>query len=266
MIKAYWWQGGPGRGNFGDQLTRRLCERLSGQAVEFAEPHRADILAIGSVLEPHFWQPGAWTQFRGFIWGTGRMFGNVPMDFPLAKIVALRGRLSWGRIGCRGKESIVLGDPGLLCPMFARPQKTRYKLGIVPHWSELRHPLIAHIAAKSPEIAVIDMCGSVEEVLDSLSACQYILASALHGLVSADALGIPNEWLRLNTGNEDRAGLPEFKYRDYYSVWGLERKTYLTVRPQDTLESILTRFGPYARPGVSELQKQLLEAFPFQAR
>lgn len=264
MIKAYWWQGGSGKGNFGDQLTRRLCERLSGKRVEFAEPHRADILAIGSILDPHFWQPGSWEQYRGFIWGTGRMFGRVPMEFPLAHVLAVRGRLSRSRLGGCNNQAVLLGDPGLLCPLFARPTSKRYKLGIVPHWSETRHPLIGHVAAKSPEIRLIDMCGSVEEVLDSLCACQYILASALHGLVAADALGIPNEWLRLNTGNENRVGMPEFKYRDYYSVYGLEDKRYLTLGPDDTLESILGRFGPYARPGLSSLQQTLTDAFPFQ--
>ncbi len=50
MIRAYWWQGGPRKGNLGDQLARLLCERLSGQRVEFAEPHRV----INPKLLPFF--------------------------------------------------------------------------------------------------------------------------------------------------------------------------------------------------------------------
>ncbi len=157
----------------------------------------------------------------------------------------------------------MLGDPGLLCGLFARPQRTRYKLGIVPHWSEMGNPVIAHVAAKSAEIAVIDLCGPVEEVLDAMSSCQHILASALHGLVAADGLGIPNEWLRVNPGEEDRAGMPEFKYRDYYSVYGLEDKKYLTLSRNDTLDSILARFGPWERPGMHRLKQGLIDTFPF---
>ncbi len=83
-------------------------------------------------------------------------------------------------------------------------------------------------------------------------------------LVAADALEIPNEWLWLNTAAEDRAGKPELKYRDYYSVFGMADKRYLVLNLADNLDTVLRRFGPYARPGMNNLQRDLLEVFPFR--
>jgi hypothetical protein len=264
MIRAYWWRGGPESGNFGDQLTPILCQRLSGRRVVHAPPHLADVFAIGSILEPWFWPRESWRSFQGMIWGAGRMFGQTPMELPLADVRAVRGRLTLSTIACRHKAAVVLGDPGLLCALLARRTVKKYKLGVVPHWSERDHPLVQHLVSTSSEISLVIICDPVQQVIDGLCECEHILSSSLHGLVAADALEIPNEWLWLNTAAEDRAGKPELKYRDYYSVFGMADKRYLVLNLADNLDTVLRRFGPYARPGMNNLQRDLLEAFPFR--
>ena len=47
MIKAFWWMGGPGRRNFGDQLTPLLCRYFSGQTIEWAPAQEADLIGVG---------------------------------------------------------------------------------------------------------------------------------------------------------------------------------------------------------------------------
>jgi len=264
VIRAYWWRGGGGQGNFGDQLTPFLCERLSGRAVEHAEPHLADVIACGSVLEPVFWAPGSWERYRGFIWGAGRMYRTPPMGFPNAYVLAVRGRRTLQRISCPSRAAVLLGDPGLLSSLFVRRKAKRFQLGIVPHWSEREHPLVRQIASGSPRVTVIDVCQPVQEVIDCISECEAIVASSLHGLVVADALDIPNEWVRFGTSEEERAGMHEFKYRDYYSIYGMADKDYLRVEPTDTHATILARFGPYSRPGLTGVRSALLAAFPFR--
>jgi len=262
-VRAYWWRGGPRHGNFGDLLTPVLLERLSGRPVEHCSPQEADIIAVGSVLEPGFWAAGSWTGFAGFIWGAGRMTGEKPMEMPAARVAAVRGKWTLRALGCRNKEAVCLGDPGLLACRLAEKKKARYKLGIIPHWSEFLKPAVSAIAALSPEILLIDPCGSVRGVLDNICRCQHILSSSLHGLILADSLGVPNAWLRLNLGHEKRMGLPEFKYRDYYSVFGLENAEFVTPADATGLDAILEKMGCYERPGLEEVKARLLASFPF---
>ena len=82
-------------------------------------------------------------------------------------------------------------------------------------------------------------------------------------LVAADALEIPNERLWLNTAAEDRAGKPELKYRDYYSVFGMADKRYLVLNLADNLDTVLRRFGPYARFGDEQPPEGLAGGVPF---
>ena len=264
MIRSYWWNEAVGAGNFGDMLTPHLCRWLMGQSIEWVPIERADLIAVGSLLEPIFWESEANTKFRGCIWGTGCMHGHSAMSFPHARVTALRGHLTTERINCPDKDQAVLGDPGLLASLLAKPERKRWKLGLIPHWSERDHPLLAQIASQHAEIVFIDICSPVEEVISIVNRCEFILSSALHGLILADSLQIPNEWLRLNPHQPDQYGLPEFKFQDYYTLFGLQEKTYQTIQQADTLETLLAKFGPYERLGLEDLQNNLLEAFPFR--
>ena len=231
--------------------------------MERADPHRADIIASGSVLEPWFWPPQAAESYRGFIWGAGRMFAAEPMEMMSAKVLALRGEWTFRSLCCNNPEAVVLGEPGLLCGLFAGTRHVRFKLGLVPHWSEQNNPLVRELAARCSEIRVIDICDPFDEVIRAVSECEYILSSALHGLVLADSLGIPNEWLKLTANPDPSIGILEFKFRDYYSLFGLEDKGYVTLDPHDTLDGILSRIPAYSRPGIEAVQQRLLRSFPF---
>ena len=48
-------------------------------------------------------------------------------------------------------------------------------------------------------------------VIHEIAKCEHILSSSLHGLVVADALGIPNGWIKLS----DRVVGDGFKFKDY---------------------------------------------------
>ena len=183
MIKAFWWKDGPGSGNFGDQLTPLLCRYFSGQTIEWAPAHEADLIAVGSVLDKRFWPDESWRTFEGHIWGSGRMTDDGAIEFPKASIAALRGRLTAERLGDNVPDGVVLGEPGLLVQMLARPMNRRYKLGLIPHWSQREDPLFTSLAKRSSEIALIDVCEPVQSVIDQASRCEAILASALHGLI-----------------------------------------------------------------------------------
>lgn len=264
MITTYWWRGGGGSGNFGDKLGPAIIEHLSGQSVSNVSIDRAEVLAIGSVLEPWFWPKDAWQHFQGYVWGVGRMFGKVPMALPQARLLAVRGRLSAQRLGLPPTATVAIGDPGILCPLLQPAAATkRFKVGIWPHWSEKLHPKIRALLDHSPDVKLIDPCGDIRQTLQLASSCEIIAASSLHGLITADAYGIPRCWLRLNTGKEDEIGMPVFKYADYFSAYSSAPPDALFLTGNDSLDSIVSSATCAPLTEVEAIQLQLMNCFPF---
>ncbi|WP_425616813.1 polysaccharide pyruvyl transferase family protein [Anatilimnocola sp. NA78] len=264
MIKMYWWQGGGGKGNFGDKLAPALVQALTGQEVAYSTIERADILAIGSVLEPWFWPQESWLNFQGHIWGAGRMFGKVTMPFPRANILSVRGELTLNTLGGFGTRETFVGDPGLLCGHLRRSVgRPKFKIGIWPHWSEVRNAQIQALADSSSDILLIDPCGGIRETIDRAASCEAIAASSLHGLVTADALGIPNCWLRLETGKEDQVGMPMFKYLDYFSAFQCAPPVPQQLQLSTSLDSLLASMQSDRHTDVTRLQDDLLSVFPY---
>jgi hypothetical protein len=261
----YWWQGGGGSGNFGDKLAPALVKALSGQDVEYSSIDKSDVLAVGSLLEPWFWPAGSWRSYRGHIWGPGRMFGKGPISFPRANVVAVRGELTLARLGDTELTDTVTGDPGLLVGHLHRPAgRTRHKLGIWPHWSEYKHPRLRAFLDGSADVVVIDPCAGVRETLDRVGSCDFIAASSLHGLIVADALAIPNCWIRLNTGREDAVGMPLFKYLDYYSAFQTPPPICKVLEPKDTLDTLLPLMSDDRHQDAARVQDDLLSVFPYR--
>lgn len=189
--------------NFGDEITGLLLRKL-GQDHVWSPPERAELVVTGSVLE-HL--PTHWT---GSICGAGKLHENSKVYLPDARVFALRGKLTAASV--RGlKGNVVLGDPGLLLPKFIRQPQAKYDLGVIPHWSdtELRH--------RFSYGRFIDPCQPPEKVIAEIISCKRIISSSLHGIIVADAYGIPRQAeLFSNAGSEGG----DFKYRDYASALG----------------------------------------------
>ena len=249
-MKVYWSRCGRGQGNFGDKLTPLLLKHF-GVRCEWAPVERAELIGVGSVLEK------VPEDFKATIWTTGFMHEQSRKRFAHAKVRALRGRLTRDHVQNIKPETVALGDAGLLCDLFHKPGAKRYKLGIIPHFVDADDSVVEAIANSSREIAIIDICADALDVIASVGGCESIVSSSLHGLILADSLGIPNRWIELNRGPEKITG-GGFKYRDYYSIFDMVAPTADTLSHGENLNTILSRFGDYARPGISAIKKVLL--------
>jgi pyruvyltransferase len=247
-VKVYWSRCGHGHGNFGDKLTPLLLKHF-GVPIEWAAVEHAELIGVGSILEK---VPEG---FKGVIWTSGFMHESSRGNFPSARVLGVRGRLTRERIACKDREQIVLGDAGLLCDEFAVRRRKRYKLGIIPHFVDAEDELVRTFAASSSDITIVDICGPTLEVIRAVGECEQIISSSLHGLILADSLGIPNCWLELNRGPERVAG-KGFKYRDYYSVFGIAPEPLRLDRSM-TLEDVLRDMPPYGRPNLETIKESL---------
>ncbi len=233
--------------NFGDRLTRALLGYF-GIETRLATPWNAQLVGVGSILE-HMDD-----QFAGVVLGTGFMWAPSRRRFSRANLLALRGALTQARV--EGSRPEVLGDPGLLAPyLLAGAQESRYRLGLIPHYVERQTPDVLRIARQYPDdVLLIDVERRPADVIADVARCDAIVSSSLHGLIVADALGIPNRWI-----HADAVLGGGFKFRDYYSAFG-EQRSPIPLDGRQTLRTLLVAVeAPPAAVGV--VQSRLYDLF-----
>ena len=215
--------------NFGDLLTPELLKsygvrpiwtQCSGDVV----PPSSTLVSCGSIL--------GWVSpnFHGYVIGSGLGMMTEAKDMPNVRFMAVRGRLT--KSAMRLGESVGLGDPGLLSGrLISKKNDKKWTLGIIPHQidqnskitAELQKRLEMETSETDIRVKLISTRQMPKDVIEDICACEYVVSSSLHGLVIADAFGIPNARVRLS----EKIG--DFKFQDYYSAYDEELTT--TVVP-----------------------------------
>ena len=156
-------------------------------------------------------------------------------------------------------QDVGLGDPGLLTHLLVEdhpaPAK-RCRVLVIPHYKDKGNAALADLAGRVSGVEVADIFAPVATLIEQIRAAEVVLSSAMHGLIAADSLGVPNAWLKLS--DAVRGG--DFKFNDYYSVFGLE------AEPLALSESLLRDpsavVEQYQRPGIADVQARLIRSFP----
>ncbi|GAA0533919.1 polysaccharide pyruvyl transferase family protein [Pigmentiphaga daeguensis] len=169
------------------------------------------LLAIGSIL--HFAKDG------DVIWGSG-VNGKIPESthqFKKLDVRAVRGPLTRKFLRERSiPVPEVYGDPALLLPIlfpsrFQKTKKTR-KLAVVPNLHDLN--LIQH------DESLISPLLPWHQVVDAIVGSELVVSTSLHGLIIAEAFGVPARYLRLSETES------LFKFEDYYRGTGRSNIPY----------------------------------------
>lgn len=203
-VKTYWWRAHP---NFGDMLNPLLLHHFCDFEPEWAPPAEAELVMTGSTLDV---LPAGWS---GIIAGTGKLRAStsVPAD---AIVLGVRGKLT-----ARGVPgSFCLGDPGLLVDELIPPQEKIYNLVVLPHWTDTEGALAKRFAHLDP--FVINPAWDPLRVVAEIARSKKVVSSSLHGIIVADAFGIPRRAEKFpKMGSHQEGGT--FKFEDYSSVVGL---------------------------------------------
>lgn len=195
-----WWH--VGRPNFGDDLTPDLFQRLTGQPVRF-EPNRAapHILGMGSILSK---ATGA-----SIVCGSG-LIEPAGAAIRIRRAVSVRGELSLRALATR-PDDVLLGDPAVLVSEFvAPPAQKNWRFGFVPHVRSVDRWTAWNVRGHK----LIDPAAPAWEVVDAIAACEVVVSQSLHGVIVADALGVPSVWVA--PSREMRGG--RFKFDDYFTT------------------------------------------------
>lgn len=210
--------------NWGDYINPYLIENLTGKKVISSKRifnvfGREKLIGIGSILNTNL--------NNSVIWGSGYIEVPHKVKGVPNEILALRGKYTakiFKDVGVN--DSGVYGDPALLYPEMYYPEKDKkYKLGVIPHYSELHY--FDNKKFKNYEdvkvISPIVKNGEHHKIIDELCQCEFIISSSLHGLILADAYNIPTARFTLS----GKIIGDDFKFKDYYSGVGIhEHETF----------------------------------------
>jgi pyruvyltransferase len=203
-IDFFYWRPSNGELNFGDHLSHIIVNKILAEnnlTLEEETIAQKRLIALGSVI--HFAKDG------DTIWGSG-INGKVNQElhkFKSLDVRAVRGPLTRQFLQQRGiKVPEVYGDPALLLPyLFKDRFKKQPELPfvIVPNLHDL------HIAKDRSWKNVISPLESWNMCISKIVKAEFVIASSLHGLIVAEAYGIPARYIRMS--NEESL----FKYNDY---------------------------------------------------
>jgi pyruvyltransferase len=208
-VELFYWRPDDGSINFGDYLSAVIvdqCLRRWGYTLADEVPHAARLFAIGSIL--HYARSG------DVVWGSG--MNGRPGQNDLNRRVqdldvrAVRGPRTQELLKRRGVAvPDVFGDPALLLPQLF---PDRFKPRAVRPWVFV--PNLHDLSLVDPTNTTITPLGSWNRRIEAILEAELVLASSLHGIIVAEAFGIPARYVRLS-GAES-----EFKYHDYYEGTG----------------------------------------------
>ncbi len=247
-LPLYYWQQNAFV-NFGDYLSLKVVERIVNGPVKVHQNHSWNntkkLLAIGSIL--------SFGKNYDVIWGSGingKLLQKKDYAFSSLDVRAVRGPLTrsflWEHFQIECPE--IYGDPALLIPYlfpeFVRKTKPNNRYIFIPHYSENK------FFPKSAYPNVVYATDPWDEVIEKILDSEFVISSSLHGIIVAEAFGIPARMLRI-TETE-----PLFKYNDYYL--GTNRSAFEFAT---SIEQALQMGGE--KPFECDL-KLLYEAFPFE--
>jgi len=226
--KTYWWNG-IDNSNFGDVLGPALFEHFTGKRAVWTPANDSDLVVIGSIME-HI--NGS---YEGTVAGIGIANKRTRKDLSEANVLALRGELTLLRVNTNSRP--ILADPGLLATdLITNRPPVSYNIGVIAHHSDRNLEV-------PPGSLSIDVRSPISQVITEAAQCSKIITSSLHGLILADALGVPRMWKsfsRIQGGG--------FKFHDYASslgmtiepnVWYLPDR-YIIEKKQDQLREMFS--------------------------
>jgi len=257
-LPVYYWQARrhPGIGNWGDELNRHLLEALTRRRVERidvkATQQHAHYVVVGSVL--HAATPNS------IVWGAGAISPTHLPALAPRRICAVRGPLTRERLESVGIACpAVYGDPALLLSRFYKPKEPRHKrVAVVPNYIDADLPVVARLVeAEHAMLIRPDAPGHWLDFVDEIAGASLVVASALHGLIVAEAYGVPAVWAKFS----DRITGGDFKYLDFYASIGKTGQHPVKVAGDDDFPALHAAAAAW-KPGSFD-PKPLLAACPF---
>jgi len=243
-------------GNFGDDLNPWILERISGKKIINSRRiinfrGELEYLFIGSII-------GDYGNHAMHIMGSGLIRADKKINYSKkSSFLWVRGPLTREKLIESGYSCPeVYLDPALLLPLIYVPlKKELFKLGVIPHYVDKDHPLIEKLR-KHDQCIIIDVESPVEDVINYINCCCKVVSSSLHGIIVADAYGIPSKWIELS----NKVIGEGFKFRDYFMSVERDNLEPFGVNEDSTYDDLIRLFEDSEKPVFN--YSKVLESMP----
>lgn len=239
--------------NIGDYLSLVVVESLCSQyGLDLSMPiaRTKHLYAIGSIL------PG---YQDAVIWGSGfgyekpqrwysPIYNWLHRHVYKLDIRAVRGPETRRILLAMGIECPeVYGDPAVLMPLIyqGKAERNQKEYLVIPHYSKLSN-------YKGTPSVLGTFTSNYLDFIDKMLEAKLVISSSLHGIILAEAYGIPAVML-CDTPSEDIT-----KYKDWYYSTG--RMTFPIAHSID--EALAIGGTPLEYSKIEQMQKVLLKTFP----
>lgn len=236
--------------NVGDLISPYIVNKLTNRPiVKSFVGVRRHLLGVGSIISE--------ANRYSIIWGSGCMYeSTTPMEKPL-HIASVRGPLTRAALEHSGISTPqIYGDPALLLPFFYTPREPleRHKIGLILHYEDKKH---LSCGVSYNNLKIISVGSDVETFIEQIVSCDFIFSTSLHGLIVADAYGVPSRWLEIKTDTIK----DHFKFLDYFSSLNQHSSPLLIEKNNiNNLPDFACRKEPNKIP--TGMPEKILEAFP----
>jgi hypothetical protein len=193
------------------------------------------LITLGSVLHHH-----QRTKQEVHLWGTGHIgakynnynsWTNWGESHTPMMVHAVRGQLTLDFLYAKGiadnntiKTAVVLGDPALLLPYVYPKCRRRVEpsrsICLILHNNDRDFMKSANISDRTQfpdefdEANVRHSTFDFHKMLELILDCKLVVSSSLHGIIFAEAFGVPARWIQLPASAKSEG---DFKYCDYYT-------------------------------------------------
>jgi len=215
------------------------------------------VLGLGSIVHHARSQDTIWGSGVNPYWQDGVETG-VPNE-----ILALRGPLSKDYLESKyGLEiKCAFGDPALLLPKLFPEFSTLGKCDVLTVLAQHNDEFMIEEFVGAEFSSSVYLCQRINrkpwrEVLGRILNSEYVISSSLHGLILADAFGVPSRWLH---SRELPSVISEgrFKFNDYYLSTGRKENCFAS-----SIKEALS-MGPVEQPGMVDIDA-LIRSFPIE--
>ena len=240
-----------GKRNLGDDLAPIILSYMlqhKSLTPESPTKKRTHLYSVGSVL--------LFGYQDAVVWGSGILFSTSALHtffhralFRKLDIRSVRGPLTRKLLMQLGhKCPEVYGDPACIMPLiYSSPVEKTLDYLVIPHYS-----VENQIKGSIPEENLVSMAtDDYKAVIDKICSAKKVISSSLHGIILAEAYGIPAIYYQHRPKHFD------FKYADWYQSTG--RSGGPTA---STLEEAIA-MDPGTAPNLSEMQQRILASFPY---